>query len=139
MNAINTLSIEASEITGSEKQIAWATEIRDEVLRALAAIVDPNTYTTHKDMVGKLESDADTTRVARATAMVLASVSSAKWWIDNRDYLYGVRSKLTKHTEWGVNADSARAIRKVLSDALVTLRASIPNFAAVFAAAQQAA
>jgi len=139
MSASETLNITVNEINGSEKQIVWAIELRGQMLDSLAAVADPNAYTVHKDMVGKLVSDSNATRVARATAMVLASIGSARWWIDNRDYLSGVRSKLTRHTEYGVEADNARAIQKVLSDMLISLRSSIPNFDTVFASAKSAA
>jgi len=57
------------ELTGSEKQIAWASEIRAEAIAAIAAIIEA-------------EGDNDGDYV---TPELAATITEARWWIDNRE------------------------------------------------------
>lgn len=57
--------IAAAELIGSEKQIAWARDIRAKVAADLVSIIPATIYAE--------------------TNQVFASKTSAKWWIDNRN------------------------------------------------------
>lgn len=68
------------ELTGSEKQIAWATDIRAKAafaINEMRAKIAANTNTSEINLkqIAAVESVLDELR----------SHSSAKWWIDNRD------------------------------------------------------
>lgn len=74
-----TKDVELSELTGSEKQVAWAEKIR----RAAIATV--------------LESGRTITEQVYA---VINSITDARWWIDNRfdiDYARGFEKKLVEY------------------------------------------
>lgn len=57
--------IATAELTGSEKQIAWAKDIRNKVISELPSIIPAAIYAE--------------------TNQVFASKTEAKWWIDNRN------------------------------------------------------
>lgn len=57
--------IAAAELTGSEKQVAWAKDIRAKVVADLVSIIPAAIYAE--------------------TNQVLAAKNEAKWWIDNRN------------------------------------------------------
>jgi len=69
-----------NDLKGSEKQIAWATEIRANYTKQLTAL---------KDMMAAAKADMSDPRRAGMIAKLdaVAAVTSAAWWIDNRHYL----------------------------------------------------
>lgn len=68
-----------SNLTGTEKQITWATDIRAQIL-ATARVAEVEA------MIAALASrqPAQTAAVAKALDIVKGETSAA-WWIDNRD------------------------------------------------------
>ncbi len=65
-------------LTGSEKQIAWAEDIRSKALvelQPLEAKVAAHPEQTHPNII-ELKSGI----------ALLKAVADAKWWIDHRDY-----------------------------------------------------
>lgn len=64
-NASPFAAIGKADLTGSEKQVAWARDIRNKVIAELPSIIP----------------DA----ICAETNQVLASKTEAKWWIDNRN------------------------------------------------------
>ena len=62
-------------LTGSEKQIAWATTIRAEAVKAARAAVE----------MAREKYDTATADMANNRAKALEGITSAKFWIDNRE------------------------------------------------------
>ena len=58
-------------LTGSEKQVSWANDIRDRALKAIESTVPYATQQSHKDIIGRIKKN-------------IASKTDAKFWIDNR-------------------------------------------------------
>jgi hypothetical protein len=70
-------SLNLAPLTGSDKQIAWARKIRCEKMIDIVAYLEART-----PVVGKEEAFAE----MRAQLIVkLSCITSAAWWIDNRD------------------------------------------------------
>lgn len=63
-----------SSLEGSEKQVAWATTLREATCRALDCIRPYATTPETQQMVSLWEEK-------------IHSLNEAKWWIDNRDSL----------------------------------------------------
>lgn len=81
------------ELSGSDKQIAWATLIRDKAL----AVLDKLSATLPADRVAFLQE---------YTAKWLANETSSRYWIDNRDNLeldIEVMTALDKSTDLMAN------------------------------------
>lgn len=60
-------------LTGTEKQIAWATQIRAEIFGLAAALAE-----------SCARHSPDTAAAAQTELAVLATASNAAWWIENR-------------------------------------------------------
>lgn len=73
-------------LTGSEKQVAWAEEIRREKLAALAALKERAIADFVRNMAGDAtdEDIADIAADYDATAATLATQTVAAWWIVRR-------------------------------------------------------
>lgn len=77
-------SLGLPELTGSEKQIAWATTIRMKFIHQInlrketieKKLNEPEAVDRAKRMLQSMESDV----------AVLLSRTEAAWWIENRDY-----------------------------------------------------
>lgn len=77
-------SLGLPELTGSEKQIAWATTIRMGFIRQIdirketieQKLNDPESVERAKRMLQNMESDV----------AILLSHTEAAWWIEHRDY-----------------------------------------------------
>lgn len=79
--AVKGLSVELPEnLTGSEKQIAWAKDIREKY-----ALMIQREYVNEAD---------DDLRVyyVKVLDVIIAENTSAKWWIDHRDELKNITS-----------------------------------------------
>ena len=82
-DAVNALSNASCTLEGSAKQVAWAEDIRSKcIARALDRL---------RDLAARLPGEATAQQSAalaarcNALASVIASKTSAAWWIDNRD------------------------------------------------------
>lgn len=82
-DAVNALSNATCTLEGSAKQVAWAEDIRSKcIARALDRL---------RDIAARLPGEALAQQSAvlaqqsAALASVIASKTSAAWWIDNRD------------------------------------------------------
>jgi len=73
------------ELTGSEKQIAWAETIRAEKLDLVEDIINRNFDSFNEENKKKAMSLLDWVQ----------NQERASWWINNRDYLIGFRDFLT--------------------------------------------
>jgi hypothetical protein len=74
-------------LTGSEKQVAWANEIRSATMAALAAHL-PAAMEVLSAQVAN--GDAKARRrlaIARGLEAALAQQTSASWWLANRHYI----------------------------------------------------
>ena len=84
-------AVQPAPLVGTDRQIAWAEEIRRQALAVLAAEADTGTV---EDATQKLTAGQDATRsIERALGADvewahaetgLRSVTSAEWWIRNR-------------------------------------------------------
>lgn len=76
------------EITGTENQVAWATDIRAKFIanaEKLIAETEQDILDDIEDEVGDEWIEKDKARLARyqtRTAEILDEVSSAKWWVE---------------------------------------------------------
>lgn len=76
---IETIRGDYAELHGSEKQIAWASEIRLEFVKDLDGLVKKNTPVQDQDII------------RRILRTIVNSHPESKWWIDNR---YNLRSAI---------------------------------------------
>lgn len=90
LNGLRVEVIDATAIEGSEKQVAWANEIREQSIvklanKALATVAKSWDNGTHYNAE---ELDAGIARINNEMMPVIAkrleSVTSARTWIDNR-------------------------------------------------------
>ena len=75
------------ELTGTEKQIAWANDIREEMLRiyenALAAIdYEIDDEDNDEDTIEEFKSER--AKLAAEFDEIISGQDSAAWWIDHR-------------------------------------------------------
>lgn len=76
------------ELTGSEKQVAWATRIRKELLaRAESACDDYRRIVGNAVRDGKCSPEQAETNMGKMVAALttLSLQESAAWWIEHRD------------------------------------------------------
>lgn len=73
-------------LTGSEKQVAWAEEIRREKLAALGALKERAIAEFIRNMAGDATAEdiADVAADYDQSAARLAAQAVAAWWIDRR-------------------------------------------------------
>lgn len=80
--------VELPPLNGSEKQVAWAADIRGDLLRSI-----DNRFSSARDIIRR-DLDAGKLTGARADEMramfhaawaSLAAKDDAKWWIDHRN------------------------------------------------------
>lgn len=88
LNGLRVEITDAPTLTGSEKQAAWAAEIREESIRLLAEKALLALTKVSNGLYAAAELDAAIEKInaelmPRAAAGI-ASITSAKIWIDNR-------------------------------------------------------
>ena len=114
-------------LTGSPKQIAWASDIREQAAEALGWVLDPNSSTPFPDLAGKLPVEPQSAGMARVALAMLMAIDSAKDLIELRQDLVSTRTRLDSLSvrEFGVrNEDRAKVVRILAEtlEALVTAR-----------------
>jgi hypothetical protein len=78
-----------TQLTGSEKQIAWATEIRTNLLAGFADLI---AVTKNAAETARQTGSATEENIQKAIALVESRISDtlainkASWWIDNKSY-----------------------------------------------------
>jgi len=82
-----------SDLTGSEKQVAWANTIREKAYKALDGLEPFNTNDKTKALFSSWRAKLD-------------SQTEAKWWIDNR---YSMPDVPCKYADERLSASSARS------------------------------
>lgn len=77
------------KLTGTEKQIVWANDIRAELVRVITAEIDKTDekVSKHPRIAERLREEARVSE--RALTWLLDNATSASWWIDNRAKGYG--------------------------------------------------
>lgn len=93
-----------SDLTGSDKQVAWANQIRAQYIRTL-----DQHDTDHPDLVPQTLTDG--------LREILSRISDAKWWIDKRDFA-------------GTVKDISYAARKANPEAAAALKAKLQELEA---------
>jgi hypothetical protein len=78
-------------LTGSEKQITWATEIRENLVAAAGSWIAKLECT--EAPAGKEAEMATTMATLRKVAAKLESEATAKWFIDHRGLIQGPLSE----------------------------------------------
>lgn len=81
-------------LTGSEKQVAWANDLRGRALRALESTTPYATSQPQKDIVSKIKQN-------------IASKTDARFWIDNR---YSVPSAFSNPSSQSAANSAIRGI-----------------------------
>jgi len=119
-NATNNLP----ELTGSDKQIAWANDLRDAVMSDLAKI-ERHGLILHPEAGDKMQAGVDQMRAT------LATKTAASWWIDTfRDYSPVadprqpqdlVEAGVTDEFGHATTTDETSAYRRGLRDAMGVL------------------
>lgn len=82
-----------AELTGTEKQVAWAVKIRDEHVTRVARLSK-----SCQDSGSETASNAKL--LVELTGKAVEEIADAKWWIDNRDEL--ATALLERHRLAGV-------------------------------------
>lgn len=115
METTNTLPA----LTGSDKQIAWASAIRDGALADLAAIIEFGNalQTPHADTIRQENSVAERFLMEVYTG---AAASEARWWIDNRQNPIQFAGHLMSATKRGYDYRALNLPRMV--DTIRTIR-----------------
>ncbi|MDD3231100.1 MAG: hypothetical protein PHE09_18080 [Oscillospiraceae bacterium] len=81
--AINAAESDLPELTGSEKQIKWAMEIRDETWQKIKMAEKGLNSLSH----ALTDEEKERCNSQRDDAMnMIAEMTTAHWWIENRDY-----------------------------------------------------
>ena len=124
-------------LTGSPKQIAWASDIREQAAEALGWVLDPNANTKAKDLAGKLIVEPRTAGMAQVALAVLLSIDSAKDLIEIRQELTSLRGGLSYMAVdfFGVRPEDARRVGHAIALALEAMLTSRPDLLPVAVAA----
>lgn len=110
------------DLTGTDKQIRWATEIRENLVRRISDMTDR--MRTAAEGAGQVD---DRFRAVMAAAdATLDSVlqhTDANWWIDRRPFSTEAAKMSTEHRPHGTIYDVIPQIQEAMKHAHATFRA----------------
>lgn len=73
-------------LTGSNKQIAWASDVRLKLLAGIPEVAENLATAWVAATPEKREAFADQVAASRAAMVTIRAATSAKWWIEQRDH-----------------------------------------------------